>query len=117
MLIQIFFRLSKDDPRPERNIFNNNFIIIDNQKIGEELNSGRLPRDDDGFFFLNSTENSNYDEAILKQNDIYSRNAGKLQLYVFYRCDGTDCSIREEDKIQVTSYYLFVGYKGFNLEH
>ena len=115
--IDYFFRLSKDDSRPERNIFSNDFIIVDNQKIGEELNSGRLPMDDDGFFFLNSTENSNFDEAILKQNYLYSRNAGKLQLSVLYRCKGTDCRIREEDKIQVTSYYLFVGYKGFNLEH
>ena len=56
--------------------------MIDNQKYGEEVYSGRLPRDDDGFFLLNSTENSNYDESIIKQDQIYSRNAGNLQLSV-----------------------------------
>ena len=115
--IDYFFWLSKDDSRPARNILSNNFIMIDNQKYGEEVYSGRLPRDDDGFFLLNSTENSNYDESIIKQDQIYSRNARNLQLSVLYRCKGTDCTIRQEDKIKVTSYYLFMGYKGFNLEH
>ena len=34
-----------------------------------------------------------------------------------YRCDGTDCTIREEDKIEVSSYNLLMAYQGYSIEH
>jgi hypothetical protein len=36
---------------------------------------------------------------------------------VLYRCNGDDCNVREEDKIQETSYYLYMAYKGLKLDH
>ena len=38
-------------------------------------------------------------------------------LMVLYRCNGTICSIRKEDKIKVDSYKLTFGYRGFSLVH
>jgi len=114
--LEFSFMLSIDDPNPERGIYNNNFIIIDSGKLYDKLMSG-VQRDDDGWFVLNSDENENTDDCILKQEDPHTLNTGDLHLAVLYRCNGLDCSIREEDKVKESSYYFFVGYKGFNLEH
>ena len=40
-----------------------------------------------------------------------------LELAVLYRCDGSNCTIREDDKIKNTSYYLSIAYQGYSIEH
>ena len=110
----VFFQ-GKDNRKVERNIYNNNFIIIDTFKLSKKLkNSTKEP---DGYTILNSTDISNNEECIIEQEKPQDKKAAGLSLAVLYRRNGTDCNIREEDKIKYTSYYFFVGYKGFSLEH
>ena len=40
-----------------------------------------------------------------------------LSLAVLYRCNGTVCDIKDEDKIKESSYFVFFGYRGFELNH
>ena len=56
-------------------------------------------------------------QKILNPNEAYIINTSNFSLYVFYICNGTDCAIREEDKIKERSYYLNMYYKGFTLNH
>jgi len=110
--LEFYFMLSKDATEVGRNIYNNNFIIIDTEKLNEEVWSRKQRDEIDDFYVLNSN-----DDCILEQEKDYTKNTGDLYLAVLYRCNGLDCTIREEDKIIESSYYLFVGYRGFNIEH
>ena len=85
--------LGKDNPNPNENIINNpNFIIVDMNK----MHTG---------------------DFIIEQDSTFKGNVSNLQLAVLYKCNGKNCTIREEDKIEVTSYYLFFMYQGFSIEH
>ena len=85
--------LGKDNPNPNKNIINNpNFIIVDMNK----MHTG---------------------DFIIEQDSTFKGNVSNLQLAVLYKCNGKNCTIREEDKIEVTSYYLFFMYQGFSIEH
>ena len=85
--------LGKDNPNPNENIINNpNFIIVDMNK----MHTG---------------------DFIIAQDSTFKGNVSNLQLAVLYKCNGKNCTIREEDKIEVTSYYLFFMYQGFSIEH
>ena len=110
------FYLGKDSGDINENISeNNNFIIIDTILLNNRLENG--DRDEDGYMTLNSTNISNNEECIIEQGETQTKKAARLSLAVLYRCNGTDCKIRKEDKIEETSYYFFMGYKGFNVEH
>ena len=89
---------------------NTNFIIVDITKLDTDKKEGE-------YNILNSTENSNDDERIIKQHIPFKDNVEDLTLGVFYRCKGDDCTIRPEDKIKIKSYYLYFAYQGFSLEH
>ena len=114
-----FFVLGKDGGDIwENNIINNtNFIIIDNKILYKELFSGKSRDIKDGYFMLNSSKNSNNDECIIKQGTPITKNASTLILSVLYRCEKNNCTIRDDDKIKIDSYYLFMAYKGFSIEH
>ena len=113
--LEFVFFLGKDNRKVERNIYNNNFIIIDTEKLSHKLKNSK--KEPDGYTILNSTDISNNEECIIEQEEPQEKKAAGLSLAVLYRCNGTNCSIREEDIIKYTSYYFFVGYKGFSLEH
>ena len=36
---------------------------------------------------------------------------------MLYRCNGTECHIRDEDKINFDAYWLYFGYRGFIMDH
>ena len=92
--------LGKDDPNPLKPIINNkNFIIVDINKIKYAQVIG------------------NDDECVIKQVMDFNYKTNDLQLGVLYRCNLDDCTIRYEDKIHETSYYLFFWYNGFSIEH
>ena len=75
-------------------LFNNkNFIIIDLNKFPNE----------DGF--------------IINQLIPFNYSVKDLKLGVLYRCNGNNCTIRDEDKIEDSSYYLNLYYKGFSINH
>ena len=117
-----FFVLGKDGGNLYKNniINNKNFIIIDNHKLWAEIFSEKASekRDKDGFYVLNSSRNSDGDECIIKQGTTpMTQNTGSLTLSVLYRCEEKNCKIRDEDKIEEDSYYLFMAYKGFSIEH
>ena len=97
--INYYIYLGKDYSEPNKNIINNkNFIIVDINKIDNPVIG-------------------NDDECVIKQATEFKYKVNDLRLGVLYRCNLDDCTIRYEDKIHVTSYYLFFGYQGFSIEH
>ena len=94
--------LGKDNPDPfnpsNTMIKNKNFIIVDINKIDNPVIG-------------------NDDECVIKPFTEFKYKVNDLQIGVLYRCNLDDCTIRYEDKIHVTSYYLFLGYQGFSIEH
>jgi len=98
--INYMFWLGKDDANPYKNISDNkNFVIVDIKKM------------------YNNQVIGNEDKCIIKQGEPFKYNVRGLEFGVLYRCDGSNCTIREDDKIKITSYYLFFAYKGFSIEH
>jgi len=95
---------------------NKDFFIIDVNALNQKIESDP-PRDEDGFFKLNSDSNQNEDECIIRQGKKINQKASELILAVLYRCEKDNCTIRENDKIKIYSYYLFFEYKGFSIEH
>ena len=92
--------LGKDDADPHKNISDNkNFVIVDIKKM------------------YNNQVIGNEDKCIIKQGEPFKYNVRHLEFGVLYRCDGSDCTIREDDKIKITSYYLFFAYQGYSIEH
>ena len=112
------FFLGKDGTNIEKNNITSNkdFIIIDFGLLNEKLQRGE-PRDEEDFIKLNSSTNQNDDECIIEQGKTLNKNTSTLALGVLYRCKEKDCTIREEDKILEESYYLYIYYKGFSIEH
>ena len=103
--------LGKDNFDKYRDISNNtNFIIVDIEKLNA------IKKKDD-YTILNSSELSNDDECIIEQRKPFKYSVKDLTLGVFYRCKGDNCTIRPEDKIKIKSYYLYLAYQGFSLEH
>ena len=96
---------------------NKDFIIIDLNALNQKIYNRDTPRDDEGFVRLNSGKNQNEDECIIKQGTIINQKVSDLALAVLYRCEKDDCRIRKGDKINVYSYYLFLEYKGFSIDH
>ena len=98
--INYMFWLGKDDADPYKNISDNkNFVIVDIKKM------------------YNNQVIGNEDKCIIKQGEPFKYNVRNLEFGVLYRCDGSNCTIREDDKIKITSYYLFFAYQGFSIEH
>ena len=94
-------------------IYCKNFILIDANKIF----SKERERDKDGLAFINET---NYNDLVIKQDYPYKFDIKSAALAVLYRChgpDGLNCSIRDEDKLQVRSYFLNFAYSGFDIKH
>ena len=90
--------LTKENPDPNEGKFNDsNFVILNVKKLIETF--------------------GNEDECVIKQGEPFQNNVRDLELAVLYRCNGTNCTIREEDKIKNTSYYLSFAYQGFSIEH
>ena len=90
--------LTKENPDPNEGKFNDsNFVILNVKKLIETF--------------------GNEDECVIKQGEPFKNNVRDLELAVLYRCNKTNCTIREEDKIKNTSYYLSFAYQGFSIEH
>ena len=115
--LDCFFILGKDHPdfRKYNLIDNKNFLIVDISLLSDKLE--KELRDPDEYVVLNTSDND--EECIIKQgeNNEYKKNTEDFVVGVLYRCEGENCNIREEDKIQTTSYYLYFAYKGFKLDH
>ena len=52
----------------------------------------------------------------MKENETVKRSVSS-KLAILYRCNGENCTIREEDKFGTYSYYFSLGYRGFQLQH
>ena len=113
--LDCWFVLGKDGANMEKNniIGNENFVIVDIPLLAKKLETGE--RDQDHYLVINT--NSDDEECIIRQGQSYNKSTGDFSLGVLYRCDGENCYIREEDKIKVTSYYLYFAYKGLKLDH
>ena len=115
--LDCWFVLGKDGANMTKNhiIGNENYVMVDVSLLSKKLYTE--DRDEYGYLVLNTNDND--EECIIKQgsDNIYNKNTGDFAVGVLYRCDGEDCHIREEDKIKVTSYYLYFAYKGFKLDH
>ena len=58
------------------------------------------------------------DEIIIKKNESSIRKLNDIKLAVLYKCNGNDCSIRKEDKVNGTQVYIMnFDYQGFSLQH
>ena len=101
--------LFKDDLYHEGNDLteNKNFLIFDDQIFNYKW----IDEDDDGFVII-----SDDDDFIVKQNKTIRRPIDST-LAVLYRCNGKNCTIREEDKFETYSYFISLGYRGFFLQH
>ena len=97
--------LVKDYPYKKYEYLSEDFIIVDFGKLRQ--NHG----------VINSSSTSNDDECIITQDKNYEYNVNGAQLGVLYRCNKTDCAIRDKDKIKLTSYTLFFDYQGFSIDH
>ena len=69
-------------------------------------------KDVDWYIILNSANISNNEDCIIKQEEPQAKKSGDLSIAVLYRCNGNDFKIRKVDKIEISSYYFFKGYKG-----
>ena len=74
-------------------IYNENFTIVDLNKSPN-----------DSKFIINQIEEFNY-------------SVNELNFGVLYKCNGNNCTIRDEDKIRDNSYYLHFLYSGFSIDH
>ena len=101
--------LFKDDLYHEGNDLteNKNFLIFDDQIFNYKW----IDEDEDGFVII-----SDDDDFIVKQNKTIRRPIDST-LAVLYRCNGKNCTIREEDKFETYSYFISLGYRGFFLQH
>ena len=87
----------------------NNFLVIDLNKLY------RKPKDSEGYKIISEKE-----DYVIKQGEEYQKSALDFQLGVIYRChgeNGTNCTIRKEDKIEIDSYHLLFLYRGYNIDH
>ena len=109
------FHLSKDYRDNPKDLYeNDNFLLINPNKLGNLKKSGKNYDPNDGFTIINSN-----DECVMNQSQIITQQLID-PLIVLYRCHGSDgknCNINEKDKIKVDSYRLTLGYRGFSLDH
>ena len=116
--LNCWFVLGKDGSDMEKNNItgNENFLMVDVSLLTKKAKTGK-DREENGYLVINTKDND--EEYIIKPGDNIEnkKKIGDFALGVLYRCDGENCDIREEDKIKVTSYYLYMGYKGFKLDH
>ena len=88
-----------------------NFIIIDVNKFnyipGEYIDTT------DNFEVFNFKDEG----FIIKQNKTYQTKINNFDLAVLYKCEGTNCEIREEDKIKIDSYWLRFKYRGYDINY
>ena len=98
---------------------NDNFLIIDVEKLQDKIENKKGLDPIDNFTIINTDENL-IDEFIIRKNRKYTTNPGNLRLAVLYRChgpNGMNCNIKEEDRIQYSSYRLHYLYRGYSIEH
>ena len=110
--LEFKFDLFKDYRIHTRKQLNSsNFLIIDDSKLVELIYKNKLPFVD-GYFII-----SNEEDCIIRQGVPQIKNTNLFSLAVFYRCNRSDCTISEDDKIGTYSYDLIMYYKGYSLEH
>ena len=93
---------------------NNNFLIINENKLWHLKQEGKNIDPIDGFTIINPN-----DECILNKSQVITQQLSP-SLVVLYRCHGSDgknCTIDDEDKIKVDTYVLNLYYRGFSLDH
>ena len=115
-----FFLEIGDDDKYRPLYDNENFLIIDIQKLNEKLYSKKEGLDPKDNFTVINSSNTSMDDCIIKQYDTISKKIDELNLGVFYRChgpNGTDCDIKDDDKIKTRPYRLNFGYRGYYLDH
>ena len=84
-----------------------NFLVLDVQKLREKQSEG-----------AKEYKVKPDDEIIIKKNESSIKKLDEIQLAVVYKCNGNDCSIREEDKVILYQVYnMDFCYRGFSLEH
>ena len=96
---------------------NDNFFLVDYVKLREKINNGKYDIDPkDGYNIINLNDIAN-DESLIKQGSPVNKKLTNFRLGVFYRCNGTNCSIREKDKLESDTYFLDFCHRGFRLNH
>jgi len=97
--------------------FNDNFLLIDLNKLGENIENVKYDIDPNDDFMVINTNNFLGDESLMRPYFPYTKKLNGFELGVFYRCNGTKCEIQEKDKLIINSYLLNFCHRGFSLEH
>ena len=69
------------------------------------------------FIIVDLNKSPNDEKFIIEQLESFNASVNGLNLGVLYRCNGNNCTIRDEDKIKVNSYYFYFCYRGFSINH
>ena len=94
-----------------------NFFLVDYVKLWEKINNRKYDIDPkDGYNIINLNDIAN-DESLIKQGSPVNKKLNNFRLGVFYRCNGTNCTIREKDKLESDTYFLYFWHRGFRLDH
>ena len=101
---------------------NNNTFLKNMEKI--ELNytvylsvDQNILFNNKNFIIVDLNKFPNNDGFIINQDKPFIYSVKDLKLGVLYRCNGNNCTIRDEDKIEDSSYYLNLYYKRFSINH
>ena len=106
--VKLSLKKDKDLDRKGKNL-TDNFFIIDVNK----MQNNNISRDSNNRKII--SENTS---CVIKQGESHTIKMNfDYPFAVIYRCNGTDCSIRDEDKIGTDSYYLEFFYRGYNIDH
>ena len=105
--VKLSLKKDKGEDGVGQNLSDNFFIIDYNTLLFN------MSRDSEGYKII--TENAS---CIIKQGESHTIKMNfDYPFAVIYRCNGTDCSISDEDKIKGDSYYLDFEYRGYNIDH
>ena len=118
--VNVCFALDKDYAYLNEDLReNDNFLIIDVEKLEDKIKNKKGLDPKDNFTIINTGDNLK-DECIIKKNIVYKKKIIDLRLGVLYRChepDRMSCNIEENDKLQFTSYRLHYFYRGYSIDH
>ena len=107
--------LTKDyNEEDYRKNLSSNFLIVDIRKLNYKISTNNSRDHTDGFTVINSNDTFS-DECIIKSGEEVTMRIPIIM--VLYRCNGTTCEIREDDKIKITSYYFHFYYRGYSIDH
>jgi len=115
MEVDLLFFLGKDG---EKFAQNDDFFLVDFDKLQEKINNRKYDIDPKDNYNIINTNDISSDESLIHEGfPPHKKKLSDFILGVLYRCNGTNCDIREKDKLKSDFYFLEFWYRGFELDH